>query len=89
MEKLSDPFLPNTREHKTRRTSQNKSSTSRIIRYPKKNYSSFHSALIIFLKLVEITLSVFASKNKIFRENGKRLSLNPLHFSLGHFYLCN
>ena len=27
--------------------------------YPKKNYSSFHSVLSIFLKLVEITLSVF------------------------------
>ena len=32
--------------------------------YPKKNNSSYHSVLVIFLKLVEITLSVFASKNK-------------------------
>ena len=56
--------------------------------YPKKNYSSFHSVLSIFLKLVEITLSVFPSKNEI-NENGKRLSLNPLQFSMGHFYLCN
>ena len=45
--------------------------------YPKKNYSSFHSVLSIFLKLVEITLSVFPAKNEI-NENGKRLSLNPL-----------
>ena len=40
--------------------------------YPKKNYSSFHSVLIIFFELVEITLSVIHSKNKIFNKNRKR-----------------
>ena len=89
MEELGDPLLPNIRKHKTRRTnaSQSRSYSNRII-YPKKNYSSFHSVLSIFLKLVEITLSVFPAKNEI-NENGKRLSLNPLQFSMGHFYLCN
>ena len=88
MEELGDPLLPNIRKHKTRRTNAVKVEAIQTTLYPKKNYSSFHSVLSIFLKLVEITLSVFPSKNEI-NENGKRLSLNPLQFSMGHFYLCN
>ena len=73
MEELGDPLLPNIRKHKTRRTNASQSrSYIQTTLYPKKNYSSFHSVLSIFLKLVEITLSVFPSKNEI-NENGKRL----------------